>query len=53
MNRPKIVTVCGAVLLIAAAVAVVVALRNRHQPGPPPKGLAETLIAMIEGNDPL
>ena len=36
MNRPKIVTVCGAVLLIAAAVAVVVALRNRQQPAPPP-----------------
>ena len=49
MNRSKIVTVCGAVLLIAAAVAVVVALRNRQQPAPPPKGLAETLIAMIEG----
>ena len=36
MNRPKIVTVCGAALLIAAAVAVVVALRNRQQPAPPP-----------------
>ena len=31
-----IVTVCGAVLLIAAAVGVVVASRNRHQPAPPP-----------------
>ena len=36
MNRPKIVTVCGAALLIVAAVAVVVASRNRHQPAPPP-----------------
>ena len=37
MNRPKIVTVCGAALLIAAAVAVVVASRNRRQPAPPPE----------------
>ena len=36
MNRPKIVTVCGAALLIAAAVAVVIASRNRRQPAPPP-----------------
>ena len=36
MNRPKIVTVCGAVLLIAAAVGVVVASRNHRQPAPPP-----------------
>ena len=36
MNRLKIVTVCGAALLLAAAVAVVVALRNRQQPAPPP-----------------
>ena len=37
MNRLKIVTVCGAALLIVAAVAVVVALRNRQQPAPPPE----------------
>lgn len=36
MNRPKIVTVCGTALLIAAAVAVVVASRNRQHPAPPP-----------------
>ena len=36
MNRLKIVTVCGAALLIVAAVAVVVAPRNRQQPAPPP-----------------
>ena len=36
MNRPKIVTVCGASLLIAAAVGAVVASRNRRQPLPPP-----------------
>ena len=35
MNRRKIVTVCGTALLIAAAVAVVVASRNRRQPAPP------------------
>ena len=34
MNRLKIVTVCGAALLIAAA--VVVALRNRRHPASPP-----------------
>src|SRR5574344_2102662 len=34
MNRPKIVTVCGAALLIAAV--VVVAMRERRQPLPPP-----------------
>ena len=36
MNRPKIVTVCGTALLIAAAVGVVVASRNHRQPAPPP-----------------
>ncbi len=36
MNRLKIVTVCGSALLIVASVAVVVASRNRRQPGPPP-----------------
>ena len=36
MNRPKIVTVCGAALLIAAAVVVVTALRNRQQLASPP-----------------
>ena len=36
MNRPKIVTVCGAALLLAAAVVVVTALRNRQQSAPPP-----------------
>jgi hypothetical protein len=35
MNRRKIVTVCGAALLIAAAVGVA-ALRNRRQPASPP-----------------
>ena len=34
MNRRKILTVCGTVLLIVAA--VVVALRERLQPVPPP-----------------
>ena len=34
MNRRKILTVCGTALLIAAA--VVVALRERWQPVPPP-----------------
>ena len=34
MNRRKIVTVCGTVLLIAAA--VVVAMRERRQPLPLP-----------------
>ena len=37
MNRLKIVTVCGAALLIVAAVAVVGAPRNRQQPAPPPE----------------
>ena len=36
MNRRLIVTVCGAALLIAAAVGAVVASRNRRQPLPPP-----------------
>ena len=36
MNRRLIVTVCGASLLIAAAVGAVVASRNRRQPLPPP-----------------
>ena len=47
MNRPKIVTVCGAVLLIAAAVAVVVALRNRQQPAPPPDAPVAALPAEV------
>ena len=34
MNRRKILTVCGSALLISAA--VVVALRERWQPVPPP-----------------
>ena len=36
MNRRKIVTVCGTVLLIAAVVGVVVAPRDHRQPLPPP-----------------
>ena len=36
MSRWLIVFVCGAVLLIAAAVAVGIASRNRQQPLPPP-----------------
>jgi hypothetical protein len=36
MNRQMIVMLCGAALLIAAAVGVVVASRNRRQPLPPP-----------------
>ena len=36
MNRRKIVTVCGTVLLIAAVVGVA-ALRNRRQHVPPPE----------------
>ena len=47
MNRPKIVTVCGAALLIAAAVAVVVALRNRQQPAPPPDAPVAALPAEV------
>lgn len=35
MKERKIAIVCGTALLIAAAVAVVVALRNRRQPLPP------------------
>ena len=37
MNRRKILTVCGIALLIVAAVAVVVALRNRQQPASSPE----------------
>ena len=36
LNRLNIVTVCGTALLLAAAVAVVVALRSCQQPAPPP-----------------
>lgn len=36
MNRRKIVTVCGTVLLIAAVVGVVVAPRERRQTVPRP-----------------
>ena len=55
MNRPKIVTVCGAALLIAAAVAVVVASRNRQQPAPPPEvpvaqTPAEVRVKAVERN---
>ena len=55
MNRLKIVTVCGAALLIAAAVAVVVALRNRQQPAPPPEvpvaaSPAEVRVKAVERN---
>jgi hypothetical protein len=35
MNRRLIEIACGTTPLIAAAVAVVVASRNRHQPAPP------------------
>jgi len=53
MNRPKIVTVCGASLLIAAAAAVVIASRNRRQPAPPPDApvaasLAEVRVKAVE-----
>ena len=55
MNRLKIVTVCGAALLIVAAVAVVVALRNRQQPAPPPEvplaaSPAEVRVKAVERN---
>lgn len=36
MRKWGVVISCGIVLLIAAAVAVVVALRNCQQPAPPP-----------------
>ena len=36
MTNRNIVIICGTVLLIAAAVGVVVASRNRRQPLPPP-----------------
>ena len=35
MNRRKMVPVCGIALLLAAAVGVVVASRNRQQSAPP------------------
>ena len=36
MSRDLLVILCGAALLIAAAVGVVVASRNRQQPAPSP-----------------
>ena len=55
MKIRMIVTVCGAVLLIAAAVGVVVASRNRHQPAPPPDvpvaaSPAEVRVKAVERN---
>ena len=55
MNRLKIVTVCGSALLIVASVAVVVASRNRRQPGPPPEvpvaqTSAEVRVNAVERN---
>ena len=55
MNRLKIVTVCGAALLIAAAVGVVVASRNHRQPLPPPDvpvaaSPAEVRVKAVERN---
>ena len=52
MNRPKIVTVCGAALLIAAA--VVVALRERQQAplpeAPAAQTSAEVRVKAVERN---
>ena len=55
MNRLKIVTVCGTALLIAAAVGVVVASRNRRQtlplPDVPVAALpAEVRVKAVERN---
>ena len=54
MNRRKIVTVCGAALLIAAAVAVVVASRNRQPSAPPDVPVAvspaEVCLKAVERN---
>ena len=55
MNRLKIVTVCGAALLIAAAVAVVVASRSLRQPVPLPDvpvaaSPAEVRVKAVERN---
>ena len=47
LNRLNIVAVCGTALLIAAAVAVVVALRNRQQPALPPDAPVAALPAEV------
>ena len=50
-----IMIACGAALLLAAAVGVVVASRNRHQPAPPPDvpvvaPTAEVRVKAVERN---